>query len=115
MKRISLIIIFLLLTVISEAGSIDWARLVISYPPNIDTSLLKGHKIYCGMTTKIYTMEFDLPMPSLVLPLKNKINRTGTYYCVSRGYFTGNILYKQSSPEISFYYDIRVPKNPALI
>jgi len=115
MKKLLLIIIFLLPMTMSEAGSIDWSRLIISYPINTDTSLLKGHKIYCGTVSKIYTMEFDIPMPSLVFLLKGNINKTGTYYCVSRGYFQGNILYKTSSPEISFYIDTRVPNNPAFI
>lgn len=115
LKKLLLLPILLFLATAPEAGVLDWSRLIISYPPQIDISLVKGHKIRCGTSSGNYTMEFDLPMPSLVMMLKSKMNATGTYYCISKGYFEGGALNRQSSNEVQFFLDYRVPTQPNFI
>ena len=115
LKKLLLIIFLLFLTATPEAGMLDWSRLVIEYPPQIDISLLKGHKIFCGTSHGNYTMEFDLPRPGMVLMLKDKMNITGTYYCITKGYFEGGVLHRQSSNEVQFFLDYRVPTQPDFV
>lgn len=115
LKKLLLLPILLFLATAPEAGVLDWSRLIISYPPQIDISLVKGHKIRCGTSSGNYTMEFDLPMPSLVMMLKSRMNTTGTYYCISKGYFEGGALNRQSSNEVQFFLDYRVPTQPNFI
>ena len=114
MKKFILIIMLLLLTSITEAGSLDWARLTIEYPSNIDLSQVRGHRIQCGTSSGNYTISVDVPMPSLVLPVKGVLPTTGTYYCRSRSYFDGGVLNRTSSNEASFFLDYRIPEKPNL-